>query len=249
MLAYSHLGDLLSETGVAKPSEAAGALNAYRKMYDVAQRLHAVDPADFRALGDIGIATMRIAKVTTQPEEQLHRYAEALGYLRKATQTNQDLMLQMNMAYVQMRMGDILRSRGDMKEAVLYYREAIPLGERILATDSKNSSVRSTLILGLRRLGEDAASRGSAKEALDAQTKLIRLADEVRQPTASPRVQALVPLGYAAAASIANTLGDKTKAREWYGFALSEYRRLQSQPSFAYRREMLEVESSLSNLH
>ena len=33
MLAYSHIGDTLSETGVAKPSEMPAALEAYLKMY------------------------------------------------------------------------------------------------------------------------------------------------------------------------------------------------------------------------
>ena len=70
MLAYSHIGDTLSETGVAKPSEMPAALDAYLKMYEAAQKLHKEDPADFRALTDIGIATMRVAKATADPDAE-----------------------------------------------------------------------------------------------------------------------------------------------------------------------------------
>ena len=144
MLAYSHIGDTLSETGVAKPSEMPAALDAYLKMYEAAQKLHKEDPADFRALTDIGIATMRVAKATADPDQRLQRYQEALGYMQNAAQTNKDLMLDMNTAFVETRIAELLRPKGS-KEATRLYHHARQTNERLLESDPKNQSVRRTV--------------------------------------------------------------------------------------------------------
>ncbi len=248
MLAYSHVGDFLHEPGIATPAEAAIALKWYLKMYEVAQQLYRSDPANFRGLTDIGIATMRVANATTKSEEKLHRYAEALGYLRKAAQTNRDLMVDMNTAYIQTKMGDILASHGDYQEAARYYREAIPTGERLLLTDPKNSSVRRTLIEGLRRLGEDAARRQSTAEARLIRDKLLQLADELKDPNASVRVLALVPKAHLGVASIYAAQRDNAAARQWYERTIAGYRRIESRAGFASGPELAEAENALARL-
>lgn len=248
MLAYSHVGDLLHEPGVATPVEAASALKWYLKMYEVSQQLYRADPANYRGLTDIGIATMRVANATPQPEERLHRYAEALGYLRKAAQTNKDLMSDMNTAFIATKMGDILATRGDHQEAGRYYREAIPLGEKLLSVDPKNSSVRRTLIDGVRRLGEDAARRGATNEAQQMRDKLLRLAEDLNDPNIPVRVQAMVPRAYLGVASIYSLQKDRTSAREWYERSIAGFRRLRDLPGFSSNPEIQEAESALAKL-
>jgi serine/threonine protein kinase/tetratricopeptide (TPR) repeat protein len=249
MLAYSHVGDLLHEPGVATPAEAASALDWYLKMYDIAQQLYRADPANYRGLTDIGIATMRVANATTLPEERLHRYAEALGYLRKAAQTSKDLMVDMNTAFIETRMGDILSARRDHQEAARYYREAIPLGERILGVDPKNSSARRTLMDGVRRLGEDAARRGGAVEAQQMKDKLLRLAQELKDDAGAPvRVQALIPRAHLGIASISAIQHDAKSAREWYERSIAGYRRLKDVPGFSSNPEIQEAETALAKL-
>jgi tetratricopeptide (TPR) repeat protein len=249
MLAYSHMGDLLHEPGVATPAEAATALSWYLKMYEVAQQLYRADPANYRGLTDIGIATMRVANATVQPEERLHRYAEALGYLRKAALTSKDLMVDMNTAFIETKIGDILSARGDHQEAARYYREAIPRGERLLSVDPKNSSARRTLIDGIRRLGEDAARRGSTSETQQMKDKLLRLAEELADDVGAPvRVQALVPRAYLAIASICSLQRDRQSARQWYERSIAGFRRIREVPGFASNPDIQEAESALARL-
>jgi eukaryotic-like serine/threonine-protein kinase len=248
MLAYSHVGDILSELGVAKPSELPGALKAYIQMYETARQLHRADPANFRALTDIGIAAMRVGRITPKEDDRLKKFEESLGFLRQASQTHKDLMIDMNTAFTQTRIGEILRGRGDIKGSRRYFEEAVVTGERLLSVNPKNSSVRRTLIEGLRSLGEDAAGRRDRREAIECREKLIRYADEVRSHDATPRVQALIAKGYAGAAAIDAALGDRKRAREWYGRSLAEYRRLQDQATFSSRKEMQETQSAFVRL-
>jgi eukaryotic-like serine/threonine-protein kinase len=248
MLAYSHVGDILCEPGVAKPSELPGALKAYVHMYEAARLLHRADPADFRALTDIGIAAMRVARASPREDERFQKYEEALGFLRKAAETHKDLMLDMNTAFTETRMGDILRARGNIRDARRYFSEAVSRGEQVLAIDPKNSSVRRTLIEGLGSLGEDAARRQDRREAIDCRDKLIRYADEVRSQDATPRVQALIARGYAGAAGIDAALGDGRRAREWYLRSIAEFRKVQALPTFSSRKEMQETEAALAKL-
>jgi serine/threonine protein kinase len=249
MLAYSHIGDVLNEPGIATAADTAVALKWYLKMYEVAQQIYSADPANFRGLTDIGIATMRVANATAQPEQKLHRYAEALGYLRKAAHTNKDLMLDMNTAFIETKIGEILASRNDYQEASRYLHEAVPTGERLLAADPKNSSVRRTLIEGVRLLGEDAARRGALIEAQQLREKLFQLVDGLEKEEHSVRVQALVPKAHLAVASIYATLGDKKLARQWYGRSLADLRRLQAVQGFASNNDMHEVEVALAKLN
>ena len=53
------------------------------------------------------------------------------------------------------------------------------MGENLLAIEPKNSSVRRTLIEGMRSLGEDAAKRRDRQEAIEFRDKLIQCAEEV----------------------------------------------------------------------
>jgi tetratricopeptide (TPR) repeat protein len=250
MLAYSHVGDLLSEPGTAGPAEMSQALDAYMKMNVLAEELHKADPADFRALTDRGIASMRVANATPEAGgEKLRRYTEALGYLRQAAQTRKDLMLQMNLAFVQTRIADILRRQGATAEANRYLREAVQLGDALLAVDPKNSSARRTLIDGLRWLGEDAAKRQNVREAAEFRDRLLKAGDELKQQKDIPlRTQAYLARAYAGAASVSALSGDKAAARERYVRAVAEYKRLENEPGFASRKELEEAEAELAAL-
>ena len=192
MLAYSHMGDALSELGVAKPSEMPAALKAYVHMYDAARQLYRADQADFRALTDIGIAAMRVARASPTEEQKLQKYVEALGFLQKAARIQKDLMLDMNTAFTETRIGEILQAKGSIQDARGYFKDAVSMGQKLLAIEPKNSSVRRTLIEGMRSLGEDAAKRRERREAIELRDKLIRCAEEVRSQDATPRVQALI---------------------------------------------------------
>ena len=173
MLAYSHIGDVRSTPGIATPADIAEALPPFLKMYAIAEQLHKADPADYRALSDLGIAVMRVANVTQDKGEKLRHYNEALGYMNQAAQTNKDLMVQMNAAYVHTRMGDILRERGFNAEAVRHYREGMQSAEKVVAVDVKNTSSRRSLMEDLRWLGEDAARRRALREAAEYRQRLL----------------------------------------------------------------------------
>jgi tetratricopeptide (TPR) repeat protein/tRNA A-37 threonylcarbamoyl transferase component Bud32 len=250
MLAYSHVGDLLSEPGYATPAEMSQALDAYLKVDELAAQLQKADPADYRALTDRGIALMRVANATPEGgTEKLRRYTESLGYLRQAAQTRKDLMLQLNMAFVETRMADILRRQGATAEANRYLREAVQLGDSLLTVDPKNSSARRTLIDGLRWLGEDAAKRRNTREAAEYRARLLKAGEDLKRQRDLPlRSQAYLARAYAGAGAVSALCGDKQVARENYQTAVLEYKRLASEPGFASRKELEEAEAELAAL-
>jgi tetratricopeptide (TPR) repeat protein/tRNA A-37 threonylcarbamoyl transferase component Bud32 len=247
MLAYSHVGDLLSEAGLAKASDLPEAQQMYQKMAAVAERLHKADGSNYRALSDRGIALMRLANVTEGPE-RLRRFTEALGFMKQAGEGREDLVLHMNQAYVQTKIADILREQGNAAEANRHYREAVASNERIIAADAKNGSARKYLIEAYRRLGEDAAARKSKAEARQIRDRLLQIAEGAKALNGPPRVQMLVAKGHAAAAAVSAALDETQSARLLYENAVGEYRALQSQPGFAWRKELHESEAALGRL-
>ena len=143
---------------------------------------------------------MRVAKATADPDQRLQRYQEALGYMQKAAQTNKDLMLDMNTAFVETRIAELLRPKGS-KEATRLYHRARQTNEGLLESDPKNQSVRRTLMEDLRALGEDSAERGVRLEAEIFRDRIIELAEQVKTLKMSNRTQGLIPRGYASVAS------------------------------------------------
>ena len=249
MLAYSHIGDVRSTPGIATPAELAQALPPFLKMHAIAEQLHKSDPADYRALSDLGIALMRVANVTPDKAEKLRRYIEALGYMDQAAKTNKDLMLDMNAAFVHTRIGDILREKGATAEAVRHYRDGMESAQRVVAVDAKNTSSRRSLMEDLRWLGEDAARRRAWKEADAYRERLSRVADDLkRQTNVPPQVQGAAAKAYVGVASIFALSGDTKAARQRYEAAIAELRQLQGLPGFAYRKDLQEAEAALAQL-
>jgi eukaryotic-like serine/threonine-protein kinase len=249
MLAYSHIGDIRSTPGIATPAEIADALPPFLKMYAIAEQLHKADPADYRALSDLGIAMMRVANVTPDKNEKLRRFAEALGYMNQAAKTNKDLMVQMNSAFVHTRMGDVLRERGATAEAIRHYREGMLSAEKVVSVDAKNTSSRRSLMEDLRWLGEDAARRRAWREASEYRERLVRAADDLRrQSDIPPQVQGAAAKAYVGVASILALCGEKEAARQRYESAIAEFHHLQSLPGFSYRKDLQEAENALAQL-
>jgi tetratricopeptide (TPR) repeat protein len=227
----------------------AEALPPFLKMYALAEQIQRADPADYRALSDRGIALMRVAGVTPDPAEKLHRYTEALGYLKQAAQTNKDLMTDMNTAFIHTRIGDILRDRGATAEALRHYRESMLSAERVVARDPKNASARRALMEDLRWLGEDAARRHATRESAEYRERLVKTAEALRrQKDLPPQVQGAVVRAYVGVASILAASGDKEAARQQYQSAVEEFRKLQALPGFAFRKDLQEAETALARL-
>jgi tetratricopeptide (TPR) repeat protein len=249
MLAYSHIGDVLLEPAADGSIQHAEALQAYLQMSGIAEELHKADPVNFRALTDLGIATMRVANAVQQPSEKLRRYQEALRLLKQAAHTSNDRMLQMNRAFIETRIGDLLKSSGQASEANRHYRDAIPIGEQLLDGDPRNFSVRRTLMDALRAVGEEAARRHARADAAECREKLLNLAEQVKQQRgAPPRMQALVARADAGVGAILAAGGEIEGARARYELAVQQYRRLQQLPGFVFMKELREAESALARL-
>jgi DNA-binding SARP family transcriptional activator len=168
--------------------------------------------------------------------------------MKQAGQGRDDLVLQMNQAYVQTKIADILREQGNAAEANRHYWDAVRLNERLIGADAKNGSARKYLIEAYRRLGEDAAGRRSKAEATQVRDRLLQIADGAKALNGPPRVQVLVAKGHAAAAAVSAALAETQRARVLFENAVSEYRDLQSQPGFAWKKELQESEAALAKL-
>ena len=163
MLAWSHVGDVEGSPTSSSMGNRKKALAAYAEMTRIAEELLAADSDDQRALGDLGIARMRVAAVTDGPA-RLDRFREALATIGKAVEKNpKNHTMRMNFAYTQWQYGNALKEEKRTAEAMASWREAASNARAILSTQQSNVARLLMEALGriavtLREAGQDSAA-------------------------------------------------------------------------------------------
>jgi tetratricopeptide (TPR) repeat protein len=169
MLAWSHVGDVEGSPTSSSMGDRARALVAYAEMSKIAEELLAADGDDQRALGDLGIARMRVAAVTDGPA-RLKRFREALTTIGKAAEKNpKNLTMRMNLAYTQWQFGIALKEERRTAEAMASWREAAGNARAILS--SQQSSVVRLLMETLGRMGVTMREAGQDTAAIEAEIR------------------------------------------------------------------------------
>ena len=266
MLAYSHLGDVLGSPNMPSLGDAAGAMEAYRRIQSVAHRLYVADPVDQRAVRDYAIALARVASGMPEdkPAGQVSLLQESARLLQDVARVNPgDLANRADLAHGYNMLGDALYSAGDHAAAVRAYRESESLAETML--DAGQGSPVVTLVSVCVKLGRDAARRGDRESGLRYAQRALDLSDpaspaaksrpDILQRFLTPRGPTAMGLVYADLARLRTALRDQARADRaaaagWLEKGLAAWRKVESDPAFApsRRKEMQQVEAALANL-
>jgi eukaryotic-like serine/threonine-protein kinase len=165
---YRSLGEVLPVLG--RPTEGVADL---RKASELLERMTAADPGNqklgaelancYQALGDLqghsGLENLG------DPAAALASYRKALAIYQAQASGQQNVKdARRGLAVIQMRIGDLEMSRGDEKEGVGEYRDALGILEELAASDPANADFSRVLALGYQKVGgaEEETNPGEA---------------------------------------------------------------------------------------
>lgn len=220
---YKSLGEALPLLG--KPTEGAADLH---KASEVLEAMTASDPGNqklgaelancYQALGDLqghsGLQNLG------DPVAALASYGKARAIYQAQVSSNQNVRdARRGLAVLQMRIGDLEISRGDEKEGVNEYRNALGILEEISVSDPTNADIGRILALGFRKVG-GAQEETNPAEALNNYAKAAAI---------NERLMKADPDNVQASMSLAITLrytGDLQAKRGARSNALANYERV-----------------------
>ncbi len=253
MHAYSMLADALGSPEHPNAGDAPGAFEAGRKSVEQAKYLYEADPADVRAIGDYGVAVLKLGLVTPPRGETQRRNFELSEQLlsRALAIDPHGRSLARYKIYAESLLAALCLAKGEHAAAIRYYSMAIATGEKYLGPNPSDPPTMKEFVVAVRGLAEEQARSGARTAALATLEGALRLAktlDSSAPPTALlPRAN--VARAWQAAGSVYAILSgrdhgdmaiqDRQAARAWYRRALDQWRAIESQKGFEnYRREM-----------
>jgi eukaryotic-like serine/threonine-protein kinase len=235
ILSYSHVADALGNPTMPSLGDAAGAIEIYRKMTGVAERLVAVDHSDWRARWDLANCLYRLGNglvASAAHENGLDQLAQAVTVLNdiSATQPSNN-RVRVLLAAVHRRMADALVETGRSKEAASRYSEAIRVADAVLALDASEASVIPTLAAAHTGRGLALAKTGQRDAALAEGRRGIDVVEHARAtPTANPRTLVFAAQAYSAVGRIHLQFAkpeDRKQACSWLTKGLDAYKTAQ----------------------
>ncbi len=262
MFEYSHKGDLLGNPNLSNLGDRPGAVEAYRKMIDIARQLHEADPKDQRARSDYAIALSRVSAVLPD-----NAYDERIRTLRQSIQLQRDvesvtpdnLLNRADLVYNHNFLGDALDASGQVDLAQKTYEQGIKIAETMLP--GTQSTLLATTALIHRKLGILHGKRGERDLALrharavleltNPETELARKRPVDFQRFFTVRGFSAMGLAHAALArSSSRNAQDAKEARRWLSQSLARYRELSKLPTFSNtnRNEVVVLQKALEEL-
>src|SRR5262245_22693666 len=247
MLAYSHVGDTLGNPAYDNVGDEAGARAAYSRMVEVARHLHEADPADVRAMGDYGIAQLRLG-IVSAPAVKKMILLQAHDFLGRATMRNpQDSSNRMHKAWTEVELGDASLSAGDRAGAVRYYQMAINTLQATPVANADSASERWFVIAAGKLAAEyvHLRDRAAAESALD---KALELASHIERetPPSSVTIRSIAARAWQNAGTVYAMLAEQDqaernrnveKARDYYRRSVEEWKRLEPLQGFNVLRK------------
>ena len=264
LLTWGHIGDMLGNRDLPNLGDTPGAMAAFRKVCDVARKLHEDDPSDARALADYGIALSRLATTipADQPEQKLPVLRDSKRLLREAVNVsphNNDFRV--FLSYAELGVGDALQTMGHAGEAVAAWHEAEAIADGLLS--SKLTAPVLLLMQACRKQGVEAAARGDRAAGLAFAEKAWAVSDPEGKPAMERKssVQGfMTPRGQAAMGFVYAQLGrggrgaqaekDRTEARTWLARSMESWHKVEKNSRFGapHRRDQQEVEAAWKSL-
>jgi len=235
ILSYSHVADVLGNPTLPSLGDAAGAIDLYRKMTAVAERLVAADAFDSRAKWDLSNCLMRLGSALVSSPARvegiatLERGAALMREIAAAEPANNRVRI--TLAFISRRLGDTLAEGGRSNEAVDHFEEAIRVSEAVLAKDPSEGSAVTLLATSHSGRGVALARIGRYEAALGEGRRGVEVADRARrtQP-GNARTRVLAAGAWAAMGRIhfaRGSAGDRAQGCVWFDQSLKAYREIQ----------------------
>ncbi len=136
----------------------ASALETYRAVLAIAQRLAEAWPDATEWRGNVSVATQQIGDVQAAQgngAEALKSYRESLAIARRlAAGDPQNAAWQHHLLVAQQRVGNALSAQKDLGAALAAYRESLAAAERLAKLDSSNARWRKELESCIGKIGD-----------------------------------------------------------------------------------------------
>jgi tetratricopeptide (TPR) repeat protein len=254
MFVLSHIGDALGNPNVPNLGDTKGAMEAYRRMVDVARKIQEADQNDQRARSDYAIAIMRLTALMGQDAapEKVRMLRQAIAMQEEVSRIDPKNTSNLaDLTYTYNFLGDALQEAKQNREAVEAYKQGLRCGEPILEKGS--STLESAVGLLYRKLGVLSAKNSERALALAYAKKAYDLSDP-EGPKAKGRPEGFQRFftlrGFAAMGLVYAALGEKKMARNWLEQSISRYRGLEKHPSYSstYKKERAMLEKTLEEL-
>jgi len=243
MFAYGHVGDTLGNPSFNNLGDSPGAFQAYQKMAEQAKFLYDADQADARALGDYGIALLRLGVATPRAGPLRKETLEgSRAFLKRAAEKNpKNKMIATHMIWVETELG--------------HYSVAIAVGEKNLSSLPDDLSALRLMESAVRPLAEEQARKGHRQDALATLDHSLHWATRADAAVPQrPDAFTAVARAWQTAGSVYAILAggetgegaaaDRAAARLWYQRALAEWRKVEQNkllvPRFAAEMRVAE---------
>jgi tetratricopeptide (TPR) repeat protein len=258
MLAYAHVGDTLGNPVYDNFGDAAGALIEYRKMAALAQTLHEADRSDVRALGDYGIALLRLG-IVSPPHQRRATLEQSHQFLEKSmAQSPQDRPNAIHKAWCEVELGNASQAAGERKAALRYYGMAIETAGSLLAHHPEETSLYRWFVIAAQKVAEDQVLAGNRRGAVSTLDNMVELGRRVEAKAASTvSARAVVARAWHGVGAVnaalaegeqgAERVMDREMARGWYVRSLVEWRRIEPLEGFTAQRNQ-EMQATVASL-
>ncbi|QKZ17616.1 phosphopantetheine-binding protein [Streptomyces chartreusis] len=251
---YGRLGDAARARGDFRQ-----AAERHRQALRHIEELVAADPTDRTLLRAAAVSHDRLgelARLARDWDESERRYRRSLGILRTlaepgAQPEEEARQLQRDTGVAYNRVGDLLRGRGRIAEALAHHGHALSITETLLACSPDDAILRRDLAVGHGRLGELHREQGDLDRAERHFGQSLRIREELaRHEPANATYRRDLALGCARLAELAADRADAQRARELYrrSLTLSEELADGEPGNVVYRRDVEVVRQRLTTL-
>ncbi len=182
MLGYSHVGDLVGNPNMMSLGDLDGAIEQYRKMTAIAERLVAADAADKRARWDLANCLLRLGSILIVAPGA----SDGVAQLDHAARLLRDIMAEepkntragVMLAIVELRMGDALSATPPLDVALRHYDEALRTATAVLALDRNEAAAPGVQADVFMRRAASLAGSGRRDAALQDARRAIEIREQ-----------------------------------------------------------------------
>ena len=204
--AYVKVGDIQGNPFSANLGDIDGALQSYRKSFQIREALLASSTNPSQAKRDLAASHRRIGEVLVQKNDltsALQNYRQAVQLIESLpAQELLDTQVRREQASGYEAIGDALRTTGDNAGSLENHRRSLQIVEGVAAQEPANPAIRRTLAIQLTKVGGRLSATGAKAEGVELTRKSLVIFEAlvVAQPDNAQAKRELA-VGY-------NNLGD-----------------------------------------
>ena len=226
LAAYKNQGQVLAIQG-----ESDKALEAYRTVLKIAERLSIKDPGDSNWQGELSLCHRRIGEAC----EALGDSAQALAEFQKSLDSAQSLAARApsdtrwreQLLASQLKIGDVRWAQAERIKALDAYQAAVETAEELVKADTNNAGWQRNLCVSCNRQGALLLEQAGADKALGPCNRGLGIAQQfAAKDPGDVQWQSDLGVSHLNIGDVSLTRGETTRAQEHYQDAVSIFRRL-----------------------